>query len=358
MSTRLSELRIERLVVLLLILFIPGYFIYFTWKWEADISKTLDIIFFYFQFINIHISEPVKWAIIWIGIPLFFSAPWEFFLIFRATRVANALLLVGRALGRVRIDQKIFYGLNAMFVFTFFVLPIASPFIAVLGALAIPYYIFKKIPFLGIIRWILNLFVFVIIILVPFSLSAAFYLSYVKLLTYVWSQWTVRVNLLYGIGLCLADSVAIGNFWLMIKEGAAQVNPNERVPYEQVLLLKIVAFVIFLLIFLNSPGYHSTFINAVTILATILSTTEMVIRFGKGLGKKGESKMGYAMIPVFTVVNFLNRYQNLRTVVIVLAALLFFGLFAISYHYAEDPELFPQYAVDDNDKKEEIDEDL
>ena len=353
MSTRLSELKIERLVVLLIIIFIPAYFIYFTWKWEADISQNLDKIFFYLQFINIHVSKSVKWGIIWIGIPLFFSAPWEIFLLKNPTKVANALVLVGRALGRVRIDQKIFYGLNASFVLVFFILPVASPLIALLGAMYIPYYIFKKIPFLGILRWFLDLIFFIIIVFVPFSLSTAFYLSYLKLLTLVWLQWKVKVNLLYGIGLCLADSVALGNFWLMIKEGAAEVNPNERVPYEQILLIKIVAFAILLFIFLKSPGYHSPFVNVVTIIATVLSTIEMLIRFGKGLGKKGESKMGYAMIPVFTVVNFLNRYQNLRTVVIVLAAALFFLLFAISYHYAEDPELFPEYASKTEEKDEE-----
>ena len=339
MSNRLSGLRIERLLVLIQIILTPIYFLYFAWKWEENIRSNIDLVYHYLTFKQLYAPEWLMWVTIWIGIPLFFSAPWLIFLLTRPTRVANAYMLVGRALGRVRIDQKLFYALNAGVIYVFFILPVISPLISVLGALVLPVLVLRKLPLPRILKMISILLMWLLLALIPVALTLAFFLEYINLLGFVWDTWLVQVDLLYGIGLCLADAVAIGNFWLMIKEAAAEVNPRERVPYEIVLLLKIVIFVILLIILFNSPNYSSPIINFVTIIATVAAAIEFTIRFGKGLGRKGESKMGYAMIPIFTAVNFLNRFPGLRSVVIILSAALFFSLFAISYYYAEDPDL-------------------
>ena len=124
---------INRLIVLLQIILIPIYFVLFNWLWLDEIKE-------FFEQDNFIINLLPDWLIwfeIYLAIPIFFSLPWVLFSLIRATKVADTYTLMGRALGKVRIDQKLFYGINASFTLIFIILPFTSPLITIIGVIII-----------------------------------------------------------------------------------------------------------------------------------------------------------------------------------------------------------------------------
>lgn len=337
-------LMVNRLLVLLQIVFFPVYFIIYAIWWFDPIFQSFQtffrneygILFLSISFEWMNLGDTFLTSLIYFGIPIFYSFPWVVVSVLRANKIANSYDLMGRALGRVRIDQKLFYGLNASFAFIFFVLPIASPMITIFGIFYGIRLIFMKIK-IGKISFLIWFIPALLVAFFPILMAAGFYSEYSELWTDVFGLWSDYIDVVFGIGLCLAIAIAIGNFILLNQEGAKQYGNRSEVNYELVLGLKIFMFVLFLFLYFADPAH--TVIYYINIIALVLGVSSILIRFFRKVESPGESGFGFVMIPIFSIVNFLSS-QFARSFVIFAASLIFVGLFVISYRYSEDEDLF------------------
>ncbi|MCY3411490.1 MAG: hypothetical protein INQ03_07665 [Candidatus Heimdallarchaeota archaeon] len=338
-----GELMLNRLIVLLQIVAIPIYFIYFTIKWHEDILLFFDILLSRQEWLRPVLPE---WMVVFLanfGIPIFFSFPWLLVSILRATRIADAYSLMGRALGKVRIDQKIFYGLNAAFTLIFFVLPFGSPLITLIGIFVAMRMMMRKLLIgkISKLSWIIPS---LILSFYPGLIVFAFYTNYLDLIAKILVAWSHYISTIFGIGLCLAISISLGNLLLFFFEGRAKYNKYEAIPEGFVLVMKAVFMAVLCLLYFNGG---QEFVNYVNYFAVGAAFFEMIMRRMHDLNTESNSARGIIMVIVFSLVNMLVQFLGsiipvsfIQSLVIIISGLLFFALFSISYKYADDPELF------------------
>jgi len=347
----LRGLMINRFIVLLQVFVFPIYF--YLWAWLGPMREmTLAGFFFWRQSGTSPFSPTAETVILRIIAPLIFALPFTLASIVRANRVASSYELMWKALGKVRIDTKFFYMVNAIFCLFFFILPFASPIIAVFGAffavklLLYAFGVKKNVPALLIV--IPGLFLAAI----PLMVTIAFYAEYATVIAPIWNIWSTYAPFFYGIVLCLACAMAIGNFFILMREGAAQVSRTKEFQPRVAILIKTVLFAGIILIYMliakpldpaigpaEANLHLSIFI--INIIAVVLSGLETLIRWRKKLAREDNTNGGALMVPIFIAANFVAGYwAGAITVVVTLAAVLFFALFILAYHYAEDETLF------------------
>ncbi len=356
----LRGLMVNRLLVLLQIFIFPAYF-YIWMNVQPMVDMTLDGFFFWGT--NPWAPKPpavlgAEDVILQFIAPLIFALPFVLVSAIRATRVANSYELMWRALGKVRIDTKIFYMVNAIFCLFFLILPFAGPIIAVFGAffaVKLILYAFgvkKNVPAILIV--IPGLFLAAI----PLMVAIAFFAQYNELLEPIWTMWANYSPVFYGIVLCLACAIAVGNFFVFLREGASQVSYKKELGERIGMLIKIALFAIFLVLYLFVDNNTSSPITdwtttgiamlVINIVAVSLSAFETIIRWRKKTPKGGSSggAAGSLMVPIFIAMNFFIRTfthpEIFVTVIVALSAVIFFGLFLVAYKYATDETLFEE----------------
>jgi hypothetical protein len=274
--------------------------------------------------------------------PLVFALPFTLASIVKRDRIANSYELMWRALGKVRIDTKLFYMANAIFCLFFFVLPFGSPIIAVFGAffavklLLYAFGVKKNVPAMLIV--IPGL----LLAAIPLMVAIAFYAEAAEVIKPIWFLWLDISGYFYGVVLCLACAMAVTNFFLFFREGASQVSYTKPDENRIGLLIKVLLFGGFLLILIFVAKWDASNLSMFIIngIAVGLSLTEVFIRWRKKMSKDSGGG-GMLMVPVFIAVNFIASYwDGMITLVVALSACIFFVLFVIAYRYAEDETLF------------------
>jgi len=327
---------INRLIVLIQIFVFPIYF-YLIFLIGPMKQLTLDPFFFWGK--N-PFSPTVEMLILKVFAPFLFALPVTLFSIVRATRIADAYSLMWRALGRVRIDTKIFYLSNALFCLFFFILPFGSPIIAIIGSFLAVKLLLRLFGYKGPIPQIIIVIPGLILAAIPTMVTIAFYSSYQAVLKPILQMWTDLIPYVYGGLLCLADAIAIGNFLILVREGAAQVSYTKPFSPRTNILLKVLLFgsIFSIYGFVGWDANHLA-LFIINIIAGCLSSLELFIRWRKGLSRE-HGGGGLLLIPIFIAINFVSSYWHLATTVIVgIAGGLFFLLFWYAYISATDKTL-------------------
>lgn len=340
---RLGGLMINRLLVLIQVIMIPVYFIFFSLRWKDNIQSFFDSLSS--SWLSFLLPPWLVWFEVNLAIPILFSLPWVLFSIIRATRIADAYELMGRALGKVRIDQKLFYGLNAAFTLLFIVFPFGSPLITILGIMVIVKIIMQKALIGRLSKWFWILPALTAAFF-PFLIAYAFYSNYSVLWDLVLDFWLDQIPTLFGIGLCLAIAIAIGNFFLFLFEGGVKYGNYENVPYGIIFVLKLIGFGLLTFVYFNTNP--PTIVNFVNYIAVGLGIFEIVMRRLRDLPTEGKLGSGIVMVIAFSIVNIIINAARrstgftafIQTLVVVLSGMIFFVLFWLSYKYADDDELF------------------
>jgi hypothetical protein len=339
--SRGEGLMINRLLVIIQIIAIPIYFTFFSIIWHDDIKE-----FFENKWIQKTFPDWLIWFEINLAIPIFFSLPWVIITLMRATRIADAYSLMGRALGKVRIDQKLFYGLNAAFTLIFLVLPFGGPVITIIGIFILFRMATRKavIGRISKLFWLIPALIFCII---PGLIAVAFYSNYSELFNRIFEIWQDYIDRIFYIGLCLAVAISIGNFFYFLYERRKKHVRMQIDPFRLIYMLKIIIFLAFLFIYfeLESDQSNPTIINAINILAGILVAIEFVLRRINDI--PSDSSGANLMVFAFIFINLISRgiksfikEEIFRAFLILVSGLIFFILFFLSYKYAVDEELF------------------
>ncbi|MHA2089632.1 MAG: hypothetical protein ACW98K_02135 [Candidatus Kariarchaeaceae archaeon] len=339
-STR-EDLMVNRLLVLLQIIAIPLYFTFFSILWHDELKD-----FFEDKWLQKTLPDWLIWFEINLAIPIFFSLPWVLISLLRATKIADAYTLMGRALGKVRIDQKLFYGLNAAFTLIFLLLPVGGPLITVIGVFIL-FRIGTRKVVIGRISKLFWLIPALIISIIPGLIAIAFYANYSELLDRIFDIWQDYIDRIFYIGLCLAVAISIGNFLYFLYERRKKFVRMELDPYRLIYVLKLVFFGFFLFVYfeLESDQSNPKIINGINLAAGILVAIEFILRRVNDIpsDSSGANLMVFAFIFINLGTRFIKEYipiDTFRAFLIILSGSIFFVLFLLSYRYAEDKELF------------------
>ncbi len=332
---------VNRLIVLLQIFIFPTFF--YLWAFLGPMREMSLDSFIFWSDSNYFSSGSGDFVILKIIAPLIFALPFTLASIIKGDRIANSYELMWRAIGKVRIDTKLFYMVNAIFCLFFFILPFGSPIIAVFGAffavklLLYAFGVKKNVPA------ILIVIPGLLLAAIPLMVSIAFYVEYSTVIQPIWDFWVEYSGYFYGVVLCLACAMAITNFFLFLREGAAQVSYTKPAESRIGLVIKSLLFGGFLLILIFVAGEDgSAHISMFIIngIAVGLSLIEVLVRWRKKMSKESGGG-GMLMVPVFIAVNFVAGYwDGMITLVVALSACIFFILFLLAYRYAEDETLF------------------
>ncbi len=332
---------VNRFIVLLQIFIFPTFF--YLWAFLGPMKDMSLDSFIFWSESEYFSSGSGDFVILKIISPLIFALPFTLASIVKRDRIANSYELMWRALGKVRIDTKLFYMVNAIFCLFFFVLPFGSPIIAVFGAffavklLVYAFGVKKNVPAMLIV--IPGL----LLAAIPLMVAIAFYVDYSVVIGPIWDIWVLYSGYFYGVVLCLACAMAVTNFFLFFREGASQVSYTKTDESRIGLVIKFLLFGGFLLILIFVTKWDSAHLAMFIIngIAVGLSLTEVLIRWRKKMSKDSGGGGGMLMVPIFIAVNFIASYWNgMITLVVALSACIFFVLFVISYRYAEDETLF------------------
>lgn len=331
---------VNRLIVLLQIFIFPTFF--YLWAFLGPMKDMSLDSFIFWSDSNYFSSGSGDFVILKIIAPLIFALPFTLASIVKRDRIANSYELMWRAIGKVRIDTKLFYMVNAIFCLFFFILPFGSPIIAVFGAffavklLLYAFGVKKNVPA------ILIVIPGLLLAAIPLMVSIAFYVEYTTVIQPIWEFWVVYSGYFYGIVLCLACAMAITNFFLFLREGASQVSYTKPTESRIGLVIKFLLFGGFLLIFIFVANWESANLSMFIIngIAVGLSLIEVLIRWRKKMSRDSVGG-GMLMVPVFIAVNFVARlWGGMITLVVAISACIFFILFLLAYRYAEDETLF------------------
>jgi len=342
-----GELMLNRLIVLLQVVAIPIYFIFFSVRFRDQRFAFFDTLLSRAEWLRPVLPEWMVLFLVNAGIPIFFSLPWVLGTVLRATKIANAYTLMGRALGKVRIDQKIFYGLNAAFTLVFFIFPFASPIITIIGIFVVMKILLVDKLKVGKVSKLIWIIPSLLLSFYPGLIVVAFYINYSTLLQTIIDGWNSTVAIIFGIGLCLAIAITLGNFFLFLFEGRAKYS---NVPVNEGFILFLKGIFLGILLLLYFPGEGVDFVNIVNYIAVAFAFFEMIMRKRHNLNSDQSAGRGIIMVLVFSLVNMLINYLDtlpnfhdtgiIQTIVVAISGLIFFGLFAASYKYADDEELF------------------
>ena len=370
---KLRGIKVGRLLTLILIFAIPIFFILMVlgselgWFANPIISYTMFLTIGGIPFLPVWLAKTITW----VGVPIFFSLPWEIFLIMDANRVGETFDNMGRALRKVSIGLNIFYGVNALFIFVFFILPFGSPIIAVFAAFGlVPWLLRKKTG--ARMPWWIAIIPGIILGAIPVLLAIGFCANYGIVWSNIWSFWSGDVatgttmigkygliHILYGFGYSVAIGAVVAGFISFIFEGASQVDRHSERPKGILYIVEFLVaggiFLIYMLIDIEAT-YRNTLFLVISITAVTIGVLEFIFRFFKKVKRSDKENVpisAYIMLPLFIAVDFIRagNLEHIRnyalTIALALACVIYFILFILAYSYAG--EAYPSRWTQDKD---------
>jgi len=290
-----------------------------------------------------------------LAMPLVFSFPWLLFIYINRNTLAATLDEIKSATSIIPLRWKIFYGINALFILLFFVLPLVSPPLAVFTAIVLAVRITRKSKFTleksEKTPFLLSFILSIIFAIIPAYFLLLFLPAYSTVFFWTLNIWWNNVFLLYDLSLWIVNSLAIGSLIWLIYTGAAEY--EERIygwkkTQAPVNLIRLVQFLFFLfLAFIGLPKYPwiqkiyenyslpifdgaKQFLSTINIICLIIVCFVILISLIRGLKKieyRG-SFIGYLFAAGFLIIDVFWRFnKHLITLSIISASIMFFLIF-------------------------------
>jgi hypothetical protein len=300
----------------------------------------------------------------YLAAPLVFSIPWVGTIYYQRYKLANTVHIMDETITAVPLRWRMFYGANALFVLMVFVLPMATPVIAIIEGLVVAGHVFYLIG-LGKLGGGKPAAVLGIVVAIPLCILPAFvmiqfipvYISVWQIILQTWTGFWVDVA--YGVAQCLVNALSFGAPVYFIYYGAQQYDKGlygevyTKTPTVWIKLGELAIFLIFLVMylppiptplgaipFLNLSYLFQSYINWVSLgIVAIMVIIKMALKV------KGDTTMGGAtnifVIGLFLVVELFNKTNLiLKTSIILLAFMIYAALATASYLRASSRELY------------------
>ena len=328
----------SRLLVFLSAILTPIYFIILISRSPIELSF-LEAFFKYF------------------AMPLTFSFPWLLFIYINRNTLAATFDEIKSATSILPLRWKIFYGINAIFILLFFVLPFISPPLAVFTAIILAVRVTRKSKFI-LERSEKTPFLISFILAIAFASIPSYFLllflpAYSIMFSWILDAWWDSLFLIYDLSIWIVNSLAIGSLIWLIYTGAAEYETRiygwkkTQVPVNLIRLIQFLFFLFLAFIGLPLPR-HPLFkeiyekyslpiftsaeqvLSAINILCLIIVCFVILTSLIRGL-KKVEYRgpfIGYLFAAGFLIIDIFWRFnKHLITFSIILASIMFFLIF-------------------------------
>ncbi|MHA1902701.1 MAG: hypothetical protein ACXADL_00975 [Candidatus Thorarchaeota archaeon] len=299
----------------------------------------------------------------YVAAPIVFSAPWLGIIYTRRFRFANAFQLMQDTTTAVPLRWRIFYGTNAGFILTFFILPMVTAPLAIIGGLVVAGHVFYRI---GIGKLgggkpaaALGAIVALALCILPAFVMIQFMPEYLNVWNTILDAWNgFWIQIVYGVAQSLVNALSFGAPVYFVFFAAQQY---ERGLYERtytdtpsgwiraVELLIFVVFTWFYLpviatpignLFLGMSWLFTSYINWIS-----LGIVVFMILLKWRLKVADNSTMGgttnILIVGMFLVVElFFKTNLLIVSLIIWLAFLIFAGVFLANFARASPREMY------------------
>ncbi|TFF95748.1 hypothetical protein EU546_02700 [Candidatus Thorarchaeota archaeon] len=339
-----------RVVVVLIAVFVPVYFFILVYLLPFLVapfdSNTMNLYFHY------------------LVVPSVFSATWVLLIYFNRYRLANTVHLMQETTTAVPLRWRLFYGLNAAFVLMFFILPLVTAPLAIIGGFVVAANVFYNAALgrLGKSR-IATLFAVLIAIalcILPFIITIEFIPNYLDVWNSILSSWTgLGFTVVYGVAQCLVNALSFGAPVHFIYYAAEEYDRGlygqvyTKTPSNKIRIGQAVLFLIFTVLYLppiqtpfgvlpfaDMSWLFTGYINWVSlgiVAIMVLVRRYFEVEEDTTLG----SSSNILVVGLFLVVEiFFKTDLLIVTIVIWLAFLLFAAVIIANYVRASSREMY------------------
>lgn len=245
----LGNIRVFRLLVVLLFILIPIY--YFAIFFFVDIVSGGAL---YLSGFLSYLDEPF---VIYFLMPLILSVPWFIFLILFRNNFANSFMIMHNTRSVITPRWTIFYGLTSFFIMAIFILPAISTVLSMFGFFILSWRVFiasdwaEKKGRGANICW----FFIVVILLELFPILVAWegYYNYTILTNVMWTVWINYLPEFYSFMIVIFNAFTIGSLTRLLSSKTSEFERQVDQSTETNLPMRLIYLVqtLFLIIFLT-----------------------------------------------------------------------------------------------------------
>ncbi|TXT54939.1 MAG: conserved membrane protein of unknown function [Candidatus Thorarchaeota archaeon] len=342
--------KMTRLVVVLIAILGPIYFFILVWLLPFQISL--------FQ------NPLLDWWFHYTVVPAVFSAPWLGIIYNSRYRLANTVYLMQETTDAVPLRWRVFYGSNAAFILMFFILPVVTAPLAIIGGLFVAGRVFYQVGLGklggGRIAALFAVLVAIALCILPTIIMLEFIPSYISVwetILQAWSDFWFKV--VYGIAQCLVNALSFGSPFYFIFHAAQQYDRGlygqvyTSTPTTKIRIGEILLFAIFVALYLppiptplgiipfaNRSDLFTNLINWIS-----LSIVGIMILIKWRVGESDNSTFGgvtnILVVGMFLVVEiFFKTSLIIVTLIIWLAFFIFAAVAAANFARASPRELY------------------
>jgi hypothetical protein len=288
--------------------------------------------------------------------PLFFSIPWILFIYFNRDRLAESVKHMNQTATIIPMRWKVFYGFNTLAILLFFVLPILSPILAVVGGVVLAGRIYFAAGSIRARGWrVKGLVLFVLLVFfagLPSLILIYFFSSYGTLSGVILKAWSDHIDFIYSVSLCIGDALAVGSLIWFVYAGAAEFEFQTfgmyltKAPAKVIRVFEFALFIVFAYVGLSYiwiPGVTQVLVGGAAASGRLSIINDVCLAIvaiifllsaSRGLRRKGErnSAWGLIFLIAFLSIELFSHYLDyLPTVAVFSATALFSVMFFLSY---------------------------
>jgi hypothetical protein len=240
------------------------------------------------------VDPQLNWLFHHVGAPSVFSAAWVGMMYYERYRLANAVHLMRETTTAVPLRWRVFYGTNAGFVLIFFILPLITAPMALVGGLFVAGHVFYTV---GIGKMgggrpaaALGGLVGIALCVLPFIVMIQFTPAYLQVWQAILAAWsTYWFSIVYGIAQCLVNALSVGAPIYFVYFAAGQYDKGlygevyTRTPGSGIRTLEMFFFLIFAVFYLppvttpfgtipfyNMPWLFTEYINWISLSIVVV----------------------------------------------------------------------------------------
>ncbi|MGY5879371.1 MAG: hypothetical protein RTV31_03925 [Candidatus Thorarchaeota archaeon] len=300
----------------------------------------------------------------YLGAPIVFSVPWIGTIYYQRYRLANTVHIMDETITAVPLRWRVFYGANAAFILMVFILPMATPIIALIEGLVVAGHVFYRV---GVGKLgggkpaaLLGVVVAIGLCILPAFVMIEFLPTYLNLWTSILQAWeSFWLQIAYGFAQCLVNALSFGAPVYFIYYGATEYDKGlygevyTKTPTARIRLFEFILFIVFLFIYLPpipTPygvipflDQSDLFYNYINWASLAIVGIMILVKFR--LKVEGDTTIGGVsnifVIGLFLVVElFFKANLILITSIIWLAFIIYAALAVVSYLRASSRELY------------------
>ncbi|NVM52766.1 MAG: hypothetical protein HWN66_03600 [Candidatus Helarchaeota archaeon] len=299
---------VMRIIVVVLVIIIPIYFfllIYFV-NVEGELTLNLGL----FQAIGETLT-------IYVIFPLCFSFTWWIFIYVLRNKISNSYSIIKEETSPIPTRWLIFYGVNAVIMLGFFIIPLVSSIFAIFGFFVLAWNVVVKSDWAfergKSVLFCYGLIIFGLFLTFPVLIQIEFWNDYTVFWNHLWGQWGNYVPYIYSFSIVVVNALTIGSLLYFIYSGSSEFERGaygttyDKTPRRAIILLELILFIIFTLIWLQTfPPNPVEFFSWLYLIISLVCLAIAILIFLIGLIKSRQAGIRPSILGYLYAVLFLG----------------------------------------------------